>query len=174
MKVVVAPNEYAFEPNDREIWVFLAGSIEQDAAVEWQDRLISLLATLDRKTKLHLVVYNPRREAWDASWINSIENENFRVQVTWELDGIDNADYVLFYFDPATKSPISLLELGLVAATQDGPQAVVCCPEGFWRKGNVDIVCERYDIPMVDTLEGLVSYLQECIHMMPLRDPDVY
>jgi len=163
MKVVVAPEEYPFEWNDRELWVFLAGSIEQDAAVEWQEKLIELLARVDRHVPIHLVVFNPRREAWDASWVNSIENENFRIQVTWELDNIENADYVLFYFDPATKSPISLLELGLVAATQNGPTAIVCCPEGFWRKGNVDIVCNRYDIPRVDTLEELASCLESFI-----------
>ena len=163
MKVVVAPDHHPSTNFERELRVFLAGSIEQDTAVEWQERLIELLAMVDRDILLHVVVFNPRRAAWDASWINSIENEDFRVQATWELDGIENADYVLFYFDPATKSPISLLELGLVAATPDGPRAIVCCPEGFWRKGTVDIVCERYNIPMVGTLEELATTMESCI-----------
>ena len=29
----------------------------------------------------------------------------------------------------------------------------MCCPEGFWRKGNVDIVCERFGIPCVEDFE---------------------
>ena len=60
------------------------------------------------------------------------------------------------YFDPNTKSPISLLELGLFAQSK---KLIVCCPEGFWRKGNVDIVCDRYNIPNYDSLEKLLNYL---------------
>jgi len=69
------------------------------------------------------------------------------------------------YFDSNTKSPITLLELGLftkvdkhLGTTQ---KVVVCCPEGFYRKGNVDIVCERYNIIQVPTLDILISFVQE-------------
>ena len=58
------------------------------------------------------------------------------------------------YFAPETKAPITLLELGLFARTG---KAVVCCPEGFWRKGNVDVVCRMYDIPQVVTLDELIG-----------------
>jgi hypothetical protein len=34
---------------------------------------------------------------------------------------------------------------------------IVCCPEGFWRKGNVDIVCKYYEVRQVATLEDLIS-----------------
>lgn len=37
------------------------------------------------------------------------------------------------------------------------PQVIVCCPEGFWRKGNVDIVCQRYGVKQVETIEQLIS-----------------
>jgi hypothetical protein len=30
---------------------------------------------------------------------------------------------------------------------------LVCCPEGFWRKGNVEIVCARYGVPLVGELD---------------------
>lgn len=56
------------------------------------------------------------------------------------------------YFSPNTKSPISLLELGLFA--RSGKVRVVC-PEGFWRKGNVDIVCQYYNIPLYENFETL-------------------
>ena len=32
-------------------------------------------------------------------------------------------------------------------------------PEGFWRKGNVDIVCERYGAVMTSTLEEMIAHL---------------
>jgi hypothetical protein len=61
------------------------------------------------------------------------------------------------YFDPNTKSPISLLELGLHAKEQ---KLVVLCPEGFWRKGNVDVVCEYYSINQVDTFDELIEFIR--------------
>ncbi|WP_437779123.1 hypothetical protein [Sorangium sp. So ce1097] len=42
-----------------------------------------------------------------------------------------------------------MLELGLLGPS--GKMHVVC-PEGVWRKGNVDVVCERYAIPRHATL----------------------
>ena len=62
----------------------------------------------------------------------------------------------VLYFDPKTKSPITLLEMGLHATDE---RVVVCCPEGFFRKGNVDIVCKRYDIKMTETYDELLKYL---------------
>lgn len=64
------------------------------------------------------------------------------------------------YFDPNTKSPISLLELGLHAREQ---KLIVLCPEGFWRKGNVDVVCEYYGINQVDTFDELIEFLRNHI-----------
>ena len=57
------------------------------------------------------------------------------------------------YFDPETKSPITLLELGLYARSG---KLVVCCPHGFWRRGNVDIVCDRYGVDQVKLLDTLI------------------
>lgn len=130
--------------------VFLAGSIEMGAAENWQTKVETALADLD------IDVYNPRRDNWDPSWEQSIYNEKFVEQVEWELDALDEATYVLMYFDPKTKSPISLLELGLYAQNR---KLVVVCPDGFWRKGNVDIVCERYGVCQCDSLEDAVKVL---------------
>jgi hypothetical protein len=63
-----------------------------------------------------------------------------------------------FYFAPGTKAPISLLELGLIAPRK---QAVVCCPPGFWRKTNVDVICDRFEIQQVNSLEDLVNEIEE-------------
>jgi hypothetical protein len=130
--------------------IFLAGSIEMGTAAEWQLQLAFLLAGED------IVILNPRRDNWDSSWVQSIDNPQFKQQVTWEMDHLDIANLNLFYFDPATKSPITLMELGMHARGA----CVVCCPEGFHRKGNVDIVCERFRIPMVKTVEELATYVK--------------
>lgn len=61
------------------------------------------------------------------------------------------------YLAPATQSPVSLLELGLCARSG---KLVVCCPAGFWRRGNVEMVCARHRIPLFDTLEDLLDDLR--------------
>lgn len=132
--------------------VFLAGSIEMGSAVNWQERIEEELKYVDFN------LYNPRRDDWDSSWVQSIDNPQFKEQVDWELDHIDDADLVVFYFDPNTKSPITLMELGIVCG--DWQDVIVCCPEGFWRKGNVDILCARNDTRMVDTLDELIEAIR--------------
>ncbi|NJN55462.1 MAG: hypothetical protein HC804_12325 [Anaerolineae bacterium] len=142
-KVIKAPH-----PLSDGISIFLAGSIEMGSADNWQSRVEKGLAKLD------VVIFNPRRDDWDSSWVQSKSNPQFRQQVEWELAAMEKASLIAMYFDPATKAPISLLELGLFARTG---KMIVCCPEGFWRKGNVDIVCERYSIEQAGSLDELIS-----------------
>jgi len=130
--------------------IFLAGSIDMGKAIDWQSR-ISL------KLKDYAVaICNPRRDDWDSTWEQDISNEKFSEQVRWELDNLDAADLIVVYFDPKGQAPITLMELGLHAASHSD-RMIVCCPEGFWRRGNVQIVCDRFGIPMVDDLDDLIT-----------------
>lgn len=126
--------------------IFLAGSIEMGTAVNWQEKITEELMGLVS------CIFNPRRDDWDSSWHK--DSAEFIKQVNWELDALDKSEHIFMYFDPKTKSPISLLELGLFASSG---KLFVCCPEGFWRKGNVDIVCERYEIPNDVTLDSAIE-----------------
>ncbi|WP_394832794.1 nucleoside 2-deoxyribosyltransferase domain-containing protein [Pendulispora rubella] len=128
--------------------VFLAGSIEMGAAEDWQREFERGLGDTPA------VILNPRRDDWDSSWKQSMSDPNLRAQVEWELDAQDAATCIAMYFAPTTKAPITLLELGLFAHTG---KVIVCCPEGYWRKGNVDIVCARYGMPMVASLAELLA-----------------
>jgi len=101
---------------------------------------------------------NPRREAWDSTWKQSITEARFREQVEWELEGQERATVIALHFAPVTKSPVTLLELGLFARTG---KMVVCCPEGFWRKGNVEIVCARYGVPLTADLADLIALVRD-------------
>jgi hypothetical protein len=134
--------------------VFLAGSIEEGTAEEWQEHVVKSLA------HENIMILNPRRESWDKTWVQSIENPEFKKQVLWELDALSFADSIIFYFDPNTKAPITLLELGLHAAQQHQKLFVVC-PNGYWRKGNVDIVCEKYGIEQFETLDNLIVHMKK-------------
>lgn len=159
MKEIKSPEPLKLEPGT--LSVFLAGSIEMGAAVEWQAKVTDALGDLD------IIVLNPRREAWDATWPQTIDFAPFREQVEWELEAQKIADLIVFYFAPATKAPITLLELGLGARRR----AIVCCPEGYWRKGNVDIVCRRYGIAQVPTLEALVERARQELALLGAPQP---
>jgi Nucleoside 2-deoxyribosyltransferase like len=128
--------------------VFLAGSIEMNTADEWQNYFI------ERVEDLPVTVFNPRRPDFKEKWEQDIAFPPFKEQVDWEMDQLNAANVIALYFQPDTKSPISLLELGLYAASG---KLIVCCPEGFWRRGNVQIVCSRYGIPMVNSLDDLID-----------------
>lgn len=151
-----------------EPMVFLAGSIEMGVAEQWQERAAKYLDDLLLKWKVDpkfdLILLNPRRDDWDSSWVQSKDNAQFREQVEWELEGMGVSDCTFFYFSPGTKSPITLLELGLHCGC-DNLNVVVVCPEGFWRKGNVDVTCEFFGLPPVqETLEaGLEMMLEEIL-----------
>jgi hypothetical protein len=150
-KVIKAPKSYDGFPESPRFKLFLAGSIEMGNAINWQECIIKGLANM------RIVIFNPRRDNWDSSWGQDIRDDRFREQVCWELDKLNRADLIIMYFDINTKSPITLLELGLYANSK---RLVVCCPEGFWKKGNVDIVCRTYGIPMVSDLEELIAYIR--------------
>jgi hypothetical protein len=154
-KVLKPPTKLDHYELAKQLVVFCAGSIEQGKSVLWQIKIENGLSKFD-----NVIVLNPRRDEWDSSWKQSIDNPQFNEQVTWELDGQDAADLIAMYLDPNTKSPISLLELGLYASRG---KLLVCCPEGFWRKGNVDMVCHRYKIPQVSSLEELISETQKWV-----------
>lgn len=123
-------------------------------AVNWQEAVTQALADLP------VTIFNPRRDDWDSSWAQDISNPQFRGQVDWELDHLDACTVIAMYFDPNGPAPISLLELGLNAA---GGKLIVCCPEGYWRRGNVQIICDRFGIQLVDTIGELASAVAQAI-----------
>lgn len=113
MEHIKAPTAYSKQlPDDIDFNVFLGGSIEMGAAEPWQDQLV------ERLQHLKVRFFNPRRDDWDASWTQSINDPQFTQQVNWELDTLEYCDLIVFYFDPATKSPITLMELGLHADSE--------------------------------------------------------
>lgn len=145
-EVIKAPQPFPW--GGKSVKVFLAGSIEMGDAPDWRSEVVNALSPFN------VTLLDPWRDDWDNSWEQSIEDERFREQVDWELAALEAADVVLMYFAPGTMAPISLLEFGLFVRSG---KLIVCCPEGFWRKGNVDIVCRRYGITQVDSIEEAIA-----------------
>lgn len=132
--------------------VFLAGSIDNGESANWQEHVIRKLEEENYDDQF-LSVFNPRRLDFQVRRDTKITNEYFKEQVMWELTALEEATIIFMYLDPDGKSPVSLLELGLYA---DRANIILVCPDGYWRKGNVDIVAEVYDIPVFTGLfEGI-------------------
>lgn len=143
--------------------VFLAGSIEQGKAEEWQKILAKKLSNIG----FH--VYNPRRKEWDSSLEQSFTNPIFYQQVNWELNNLERAKYICFYFQPGTISPISLFELGLMI-NKNKKLAVVSNKE-YFRYGNLEVVCDRYNIPIFENINHYSTYM--CLEMYDLKEKEL-
>jgi len=146
--VFEAPKQIEINKNRKSI--FLGGTIDMGSSDDWQQKLIKDLYQYD------FDIYNPRRKSWDSSWIQSFENPQFYQQVNWELDALNKADIVIINFLETSQSPISLLELGLYA---NSGKLLICCPNKFWRSGNVQIVCNNYNIPLFKDMSKILEYI---------------
>ena len=131
--------------------VFLAGTIDNGNSIDWQTHI---------SNKVHeicddeIIFYNPRREDWDTTWgENSKELIN---QINWELDHLEKCDLIVMKLLSNSKSPISLLEIGLFSKSN---KLVVLCEKGFYRYTNVKIVCDRYGITMVNNEKELIDVI---------------
>jgi len=132
-------------------WLFLAGAIDDGRAEPWQEAMIATLADV-RGT-----VINPRRREWDATWGRTLADPRLAAQVAWELDALERADVIAFWFPATAMAPVSLLELGLHVR---GGRAIVGCMPGYHRHGNVAAVCGRYGPPLHDDFAALIAALR--------------
>lgn len=134
--------------------LFLCGSIDMGKAEHWQ-------AIVEKSVSdLPVTVYNPRRDDWNADLKQDISEPDFAYQVNWEMDNIENADVLFFYFSPDGPAPITLMELGTAKGHSN---VVVCCPEGYWRRGNVQVFCQRNGFPLWDNLGDAIADLRETL-----------
>ena len=145
-RVITAPQSLA----DANAWpiVYLGGTIDMGDSEDWQARAVKLLAGE------RAVILNPRRTDWNPDWLPVADERHFREQVEWELAALEVADVVVLHLASGSKSPISLLELGLHAR---GGRMIVFCAPDYFRKGNVDITAERYGIERASSVDDLVE-----------------
>ena len=133
MESYKAPEKY---PKDNKFTIFLGGTIEIGNSIDWQKTLTESLKEFDVR------ILNPRRDDFDKSAEQSIKNPYFKDQVNWELDGLDRADIIVMNLLKDSLSPISMMEIGLY--TKENKRMFICCPDGFWRKGNIEVIVDRY------------------------------
>lgn len=122
--------------------VFLAGTIDNGDSENWQDELINIMNDVELRRPTS--IYNPRREQWPSS----DDHHEIDKQIEWELYHLEKADIIIMNILATSKSPISLMELGLFA--REG-RLMVFCPKTFYRYDNVRNVCKRYHVPLFTT-----------------------
>lgn len=132
--------------------IFLAGTIDNGDSADWQQELIYTINNISLKRPVS--IYNPRREKWPSS----DDHREINRQIEWELHHLERADKIIMNILADSKSPISLMELGLFAR---GGRLAVFCPKTFYRYDNVLAVCKRYGVPLFNT--NNVPYIAEKI-----------
>lgn len=123
--------------------VFLAGTIDDGNSIDWQHQVCDRIKETTENKK-PIVIFNPRRDDWpEDGRQRAITN-----QINWELDHMEQADLIIMNIVADSKSPISLMELGIHCHDE---KLVVFCPDTFYHYDNVRIVCERFNIPLHNT-----------------------
>lgn len=134
LKKLYNPPNVVYPPNKiRGPHVFLAGTIDNGASRDWQSEWIAEIQS-DTKTYQHypFTIVNPRRPDWNTDWTK--DNDELVRQIRWELNGLNTSTDIFMWLEPNSKSPISLLEMGLFASSGN---LLVGCPEMFYRYENV-------------------------------------
>jgi len=143
--------------------IFLAGAIDMGSAVDWQTEVVKHLESKKDESTTSIGVFNPRRNDWDETWKQDINNSKFFEQVSWELSHIDNCDIAVVYFTKDSKAPITLMELGKLSEIKPPEHIIVFCPEGYHRKGNVDIVCYKKGIAVHTKPESFYAAIDKAL-----------
>ncbi len=152
MREYKAPEKYAIYSLD--IRLFLGGTIDQGQARDWQAEVVKSFEDVDG-----LTILNPRRDNWDAGLDHDTSQGSiFEQQIKWEMMAQDQADFKLYNFEPNSKSPVTMLEVG---AWADSATTVVVCSPDFWRHGNIKLFCDWRNIPFFEDLEPALKILRE-------------
>jgi nucleoside 2-deoxyribosyltransferase len=164
--ITLSKPDAQFTPEHDSIKIFLAGSIDMGSSEDWQTEIYNRLKEIEAEGIIdyNIEVYNPRRVSWDSSWTQEQSNPEFNYQVNWELSNIEESDIIFFNILPDSKSPITLMELGLCAGKEK--KSIVCCPDGFYRKGNVDVICTRYGIQQYQDIDSAFGALLTTLNKM--------
>ena len=147
-RVFTPPNESdntiscALSKKPKAVKIFLGGTIDNGDSQDWQSALIEAINGVELSRPTH--IYNPRR----ADWPSSDNHKEIDRQIDWELYHLERANLIVMNILADSKSPISLMEIGLFA--RQG-KLMVFCPSRFYRYDNVRKVCERFSIPLYDT-----------------------
>lgn len=127
-------------------YVFLAGSIDLKLKGNWRNKLIDIVGN-----KVHFI--DPTISNHDE-----LDDNQMKKHINWELDALNLADKVFLNFLPDSKSPISLIELGLYVRT---PKLIVVCPDEFYQSRYIKTLCEKYKVTIFNDFNQAIKYIKK-------------
>lgn len=126
-------------PKEKGNYIFLAGSIDNRYFGNWRKKVIEKIGDTN-------IILDPTNKNHDK-----LSDEEMKLHIQWELDALVKADRILLKFLSDSKSPISLLELGLYVASN---KLIVVCPKEFYQSRYVYTLCEKYNTPIFDNINN--------------------
>lgn len=136
-KVVTAPESVSVGG----FRVFLAGAIDMGEAENWQNAVIQTLASYDDD----LVLINPRRDQFTPDTLDE--------QVEWELEALELVECIAMWLPNTSKAPVSFWEAGY---NWRSPRFIIGAGPQFYRRRNLEIAGERYDVVIFESLMHFV------------------
>lgn len=142
------------EKDNNSLNIFLGGTIDMGLSRNWQGEFCQRLENIFG-TK-NVTIFNPRRDS--GTGVKPGDTADLRYQIQWELSHLDKSDIIVFNLLPESKSPITLMEIGLYANSDKG--VFVICPESFYRYDNVFMVCSKFRIPLLHSEEDFFQIIK--------------
>jgi hypothetical protein len=124
-------------------------------SVDWQAEFIKHIDSDAVK------IYNPRRRQGEAPKTD----EELDFQIKWELQQIRKSDAVFMNFLPVSKSPITLLEIGLCLMMED-KMMVVVCPHEYSRAANVRATVQAFGRPNLRLSDNFYTGIEDFAVML--------
>lgn len=95
-----------------------------------------------------------------AGSIEMGEAENWQERVAGELSDVPNLTILNPRRDDWDRSWVQSIADRQFREHARSGKVIVCCPDGFWRKGNVEVVCNRFGIPLSNDLDDAIERLK--------------
>jgi hypothetical protein len=131
--------------------VFVAGTSEESMGTEWRGQVVAGLEDLP------IAIVKSRLAERGGAGEQRCWNPQFRSHVKRERAGLDDADVVLMYLGRGPACARLMLDLGSLVMERLGNTLVVCCPEEFELRGDVEMMAERQEICLVESLDEMVA-----------------
>ncbi len=126
--------------------VFLAGSMCIDKEDNWRKNVIKNYANdfdfIDPTNENH----------------NLLNDSLMKKHINWELEGLELSDIIFMNLLPESKSPISMVELGLYARSN---KLIICCPENFYQYRYINALAKKYNVTLFSELDKGIQYLKK-------------
>ena len=151
--IVLNPGDQLPQITNNSVKIYLAGTQDfSNAENDWQQKFINGLVPLTDPLKgllmfksTNFIIFNPH-VPFESPAAPNLDNPQFIQVMQWRMSMMDQADMVFLNLLNKSKSPVPVLEFGLLANTN---KLVVRCGEEYMLYSQIRLYCEKYNIPLL-------------------------